>query len=260
MRNPVQALIVALVLVAAGGLLIVGITTIRESATRMRCSNNLKQIGLACDNYRSTYGGHFPRATEPNSQLPPERRLSWLVGIQPFVEASDLLARLERDKGWDEENRYLALTVLRNLHCPAAIDQPPVGALIPTHYVGIAGLGPSAASLPRKDARAGVFGYDRTLFYSDIEGHASTLLLAIETTRLRGAWSAGGPATVRGLDEDDLPYLGRAGQFGGTHRGGALAAFADGSARFMADSVDPTVLEALATIEGSATAGPLDPQ
>ena len=71
-----------------------------------------------------------------------------------------------------------------------------------------------------------------------------------ETTFANGPWTAGGPATVRGLDSRRQPYIGRGRQFGKAHRGGAMVAFADGSVRFVKESINPRVFEALSTIAG----------
>src|SRR4051812_26196006 len=118
MRNLVTALIVGLILILVGGLLVVGISKVRASAARMSCYNNLHQLALTVHGYHDG-NSHYPRATEPNNSLPPERRLSWCVGIIPWVEASDLYSRTDREKGWDaEENRFLALMVNRTLQCP----------------------------------------------------------------------------------------------------------------------------------------------
>jgi prepilin-type processing-associated H-X9-DG protein len=46
------------------------------------------------------------------------------------------------------------------------------------------------------------------------------------------------------------PYLGRGRQFAGAHPGGAMVAFADGSVRFLPETIAPTVFEAIATIAG----------
>jgi prepilin-type processing-associated H-X9-DG protein len=258
MRMAGQTLIAALALILVGGLVIVSVHKVRESAARMACMSNLRQIGLCCHNYHS-YKGRFPWAAEPNPGLPAERRLSWLVSIGPFVEATDLFVRLDRDKGWDApENRYLGLTSWRVFHCPRFPDLPPPSPFVSTHYIGIAGLGETAAALPQGSSRAGFFGYDRNLPLDEIEAHTSTLLMVIETTQIQGAWTAGGFPTVRGLDETDPRYLGRAGQFGGIHRGGANALFADASVRFLDESINPRVLEALATITGSKETDSLD--
>ncbi len=56
--------------------------------------------------------------------------------------------------------------------------------------------------------------------------------------------------TVRGLDPARPPYIGPNGQFGGNHPGGANVLFADGSARFVSDSIDPKIFEAMSTMAG----------
>jgi prepilin-type processing-associated H-X9-DG protein len=256
MRNVVNALVVALILVVAGGLLIVATAKVREAANRSQCLNNLKQIGTALHSYHDSID-HFPRAAEPIPGLPPERRLSWLVSPGPYFEGTDLYVKMDRKRGWDaEENRYLALTVYRLLQCPGYPDQPPVSTLVPTHYVGIAGLGSDAAALPAEDPAAGFFGYERQLTLSDMREGTSTLLVAVETARASGAWTAGGPPTVRGLEEGP-PYLGAEGPFGGTHRGGANALFADASVRFLREKSAPRVIRAMVTVGSSAGVGPI---
>jgi prepilin-type processing-associated H-X9-DG protein len=80
--------------------------------------------------------------------------------------------------------------------------------------------------------------------------------MAIETNAANGPWLAGGPATVRGFDPGGPPYLGFNGQFGSFHRNGSEALFADGSVRFLSDTVDPKVFAALATIAGGEAIDP----
>jgi prepilin-type processing-associated H-X9-DG protein len=73
----------------------------------------------------------------------------------------------------------------------------------------------------------------------------------IETASKNGPWRAAGLSTIRGLDRTRLPYLGRAHQFGGLHRGGAMVGFADGSVRFIRETIEPGVLESISTIAGA---------
>ena len=104
--------------------------------------------------------------------------------------------------------------------------------------------------MPTSDPRAGIFGYDRSARLTDLKDGAATTLLLAETGVGNGLWTAGGPATVRGLDPASQPYIGRARQFGGLHSGGVNVAFADGAVRFLKDTIDPKVFEALSTIAG----------
>jgi prepilin-type processing-associated H-X9-DG protein len=257
MRNAVQAFVLALILGVCAGLLAPAVVKVREAAARAECRNNLRQVGLALHNYRDTENT-FPPAAMPNPSLPPGRRLSWLVAIVPYVEANYLYSKMDKDKGWDaEENRFAALAEWRVFLCPGYPEGPPASTLAPTHYVGLTGLGADAIELPAGHPRAGFFGYERKLTLADVPRRSATLLVAAETARASGSWTAAGPPTARGLEQDAGPYLGRSGPFGGTHRGGANALFADGSVRFVRESVDPRAFEAAAALRGDPGAGPI---
>ena len=78
-------------------------------------------------------------------------------------------------------------------------------------------------------------------------------MLVAETSWHNRPWTTGGPATVRGLDPGHQPYLGRGHQFGGNHSGGLNVVFADGSVRFIRESIDAKVFEALSTVAGGET-------
>ncbi len=241
----------------------------REEARREGCANNLKQLALGLRNYQATYEA-FPYGTVPVADLPPERRLSWFVGAWTFVGDGQLELRIDRTKPWDApgNRRPLVYSPLSAPPTTFELEQMPAitcpsnpqraGSSEPgqMHYVGIAGLGIDSPALPRGHPRAGVFGYDRQTRTADLKDGASTTLLLVETARANGPWTAGGPATVRGLDPDRRPYIGPGRQFGGTHRGVAMAAFADGSVRPIRDSIAPEVFEALSTTAGGEPLAP----
>jgi hypothetical protein len=250
MRSIIQILLVALVVAVGGGLLAVAVGKVRESAAGAQCRNNLHQIGITLQTYHDSLG-QYPTASMPNPALPPEKRLSWMVGIIPFLEASRFYSKIDKGKGWDaEENRFAALTPCRSYLCPSYPDGPPVSTLIPAHYVGIAGVGPDAASLPRENPRAGFLGWERKLTAEDIRGRGGDLLFVVETGRAHDAWTAAGAPTMRGLEPGGAPYLGTGGQFGGIHPGGANTLRADTSVQFLREDISPEVFEALAVLRG----------
>jgi prepilin-type N-terminal cleavage/methylation domain-containing protein/prepilin-type processing-associated H-X9-DG protein len=90
----IELLVVIAIIGVLVGLLLPAVQKVREAANRMKCQNNLKQMGLATHNYESTYstfppaGGQLP--TLPNglgssgTQRPSTQAL-----ILPFVEQAN---------------------------------------------------------------------------------------------------------------------------------------------------------------------------
>lgn len=232
-----------------------------EAAQRNFCLSNLRQLGLGLIWYSAQYDS-FPAGTIANDRLPPERRLSWLVVAWAFLDQWSWL--LDQSEPWDSTTNRVtrghgiaekpqAVGRIRLLTCPAAAGAADEHMPGWTWYVGVAGVGRDAPELPVGHPRAGIFGYDRRTRVADVRDGVSTTMMLAETASANGPWTAGGPATVRGLDPSRQPYVGRGRQFGGTHRGGVNAAFADGSVRCLSESIDPKVFEALATIAGGET-------
>ena len=235
----------------------------REAARRTACQQNLKQLGLGFLQAEHTTG-LFPAGTVVREGLPPEKRLSWYVGSSNFLLQQQWLV-MQMDQPWNspanlkpmrafyqdmerKDECRVAFRCFPLSHCPSAPTQAPLELPEFASYVGIAGLGSDAPELPLKDAKAGMWGYDRRTRRKDITaGRAETMFLA-ETALDNGPWTAGGPPTVRGIVVNRQPLLGKGGQLGGFHPGGLNLLLVDGSVRFTSDAIDPAILADMLTI------------
>jgi prepilin-type processing-associated H-X9-DG protein len=255
--------------VVSGGLivgwLIWSVQQAREAAYRSQCLDHLFWIGYLLKNYHSQYGS-LPPGTIPNPHLPPERRLSWVVELDLFMQQSNgLILHVDRSKGWDEPPNTLPKVGSTQsatlggdpedtgdwVTCPDDPAWRPHRSSLPLSYIGVAGVGADAPTLPAKHPRAGVFGFDRATKFDDIIDGTSQTMMVAETTRNHGVWTAGGTSSVRGVDPATQPYIGRDRPFGGYHPGGAYVLLADGSVRFIREKMAPNVFEAISTIAGS---------
>ena len=97
-----ELLVVLLIIAGLIGFFVRAISNARISTQKMYCANNLKQIALAVESYRETHGT-YPTGTIANSDLTPEKRLSWLVGILPVLEQDNLYNAISKDRAWDDE-------------------------------------------------------------------------------------------------------------------------------------------------------------
>lgn len=215
------------------------------------CTNNLRRIGEAVKNYSENNEHYYPPGTVANAVLKPQQRLSWEAAIVPyFLEGGvagkkagkqweKLAGEIAFKEAWDAPaNAGLRKNVLV-FQCPTFTHELSSGQVGLTAYAGVAGVGEEAATLPRSDANAGFFGYDRRLRESDISTRLDATLAAIETTQENGPWPAGGLSTVRGVPPDCNRCIGKSAPFGGLHRAGANILWADGSVHIVTEKVDP---------------------
>jgi prepilin-type processing-associated H-X9-DG protein len=221
----------------------------RVDEARRECRKNLKTLASILRDFHEDEGA-FPRGTIHREDAEPEHRLSWLVKIADRLD-TDSKQRTSGVLGRELLPPDAPRPVLACPANPRRIDAEGRGV---THYVGVGGLGTDAPTLSIEHVRVGVFGFDRTTRMADIRDGPSTTMMVIETTEAHGPWYKGGVTTVRGLDPARKPYVGTGRPFGGTHEGGVMVIFADGSVRFLRKSIDSRVFEAASTIAGGEPA------
>jgi prepilin-type N-terminal cleavage/methylation domain-containing protein/prepilin-type processing-associated H-X9-DG protein len=138
----VELLVVIAIIGILVGLLLPAVQAAREAARRMECSNNLKQIGLALQNYHDA-NGSFPASAEWGPGRPPYTlpyHHTWLTAILPYIEQQPLYDQTDfRLPAWGQP---ITSTLVPFLECPSDAEYRSVYEahnITPTSYAGSEG-------------------------------------------------------------------------------------------------------------------------
>jgi len=94
----IELLVVIAIIAILIALLLPAIQQVREAAARTQCTNNMKQLALACHNYHSTYnylppGAQYQNLFKFDPNFPSSCHYdkgNWLVKTLPFMEQEGL--------------------------------------------------------------------------------------------------------------------------------------------------------------------------
>ncbi len=146
----VELLVVIAIIGVLVALLLPAVQAAREAARRMQCGNNLKQIGLALQNYHDTmlsmpYGARCRYIGTASSGYGP----SFFVGILPYCEQKPLYDLMEAQAilGYDYQSTQITATAANAkigwMRCPSSplpeLELQNNHNLQVPSYVGIAG-------------------------------------------------------------------------------------------------------------------------
>jgi prepilin-type processing-associated H-X9-DG protein len=196
---------------------------------RMQSRSNLKQMGLALNNYHAQHYG-FP----PGGSFGPfgQPLHGWQAMILPFAEARAVYDQINFALPWDDPRNVAPFQSEVQ-----AFSNPEV--LASRHD-------DAGYALSGYAANGRVIGTSHAL--SEIKDGASVTILAGEAAGDYKPW--GSPTNWR----DPALGINRTSRgFGSPAPGGAQMLFADGSVKWIRDTTSPRVLEALSTPDGGET-------
>lgn len=139
----IELLVVIAIIAILIGLLLPAVQKVREAASNASCKNNMKQVGLACHNYVSTYNGALPMGINSYSGI---GTLGYLLPYMEqnaaYNEVPQTLFNTTTPAGggfwWDNAGALAAAqTRIKNYVCPSDNPYGPLAAS--SSNAGIAG-------------------------------------------------------------------------------------------------------------------------
>jgi prepilin-type N-terminal cleavage/methylation domain-containing protein/prepilin-type processing-associated H-X9-DG protein len=164
----IELLVVIAIIAILIALLLPAVQKVREAAARTQCANNLKQLGVAVNNYHSANNRLPPNATyisyawisgnswvidgvtyTGDADIPGAQAWSWIARILPYIEQGSVAAEYNIPNGTMGSAQAGLATVFKTLLCPSdgtetanpATDWPNIAGISMglTNYRGVCG-------------------------------------------------------------------------------------------------------------------------
>jgi prepilin-type N-terminal cleavage/methylation domain-containing protein/prepilin-type processing-associated H-X9-DG protein len=267
----IELLVVIAIIAILIALLVPAVQKVRESASRLQCANNLKQIGLAQHSYHDANKGFPPgyRATSPYVDGATDTMPGWGWGayVLPYLDQEPLYQQL--NLGQPVQNSAAIQTRLSVYICPSDLTPPtafavpdgfgnPICLAAPSSYAACVGGDESDAAGP--NGLGILYRNSRTHMTDVTDGTSNTILIGERAwANANGIWAGAinNGVCKRGL-QNPCPGSGAGwypaatlvqahshlnnaisdtdgglDDFSSLHAGGSNFLFADGTVRFL---------------------------
>jgi prepilin-type N-terminal cleavage/methylation domain-containing protein/prepilin-type processing-associated H-X9-DG protein len=260
----IELLVVIAIIAILVGLLLPAVQKVRESANRLKCQNNLKQIGLACHQYHDTYKSFPPGYVACVAYPDTTPGWGWAAFLLPYIEQENLYRQIDFNQPVEKSSAIQVPLII--FQCPS--DQLPAADFSLTDatfttlctaaassYAATVGQDASEVDAPTGD---GVFYRNSKTRIAEIkDGTSRTVLLGDRAwTQTQGIWAgapngaicragetnvwpnATGPAQALILVHNNWINIttdadGGLDDFSSNHPAGVNLLFADGSVHFI---------------------------
>ncbi|QEG01943.1 hypothetical protein Mal15_60240 [Stieleria maiorica] len=285
----VELLVVIAIIGILVGLLLPAVQAAREAARRMQCSNNFKQISLALHNYHDTFRSLPPAwADWDGLWASPLQTAHANAAILPQLEGSSIEDRYDYNVRWDHANNAeLATLMPATYQCPStpnAGESEPTSGFQTSDYTyirsdtgWITDPSPNHSMFEQNEFRKFrdvLDGLSNTIMQYESAGRTTLYVHGRQTTppawwtgeyrawagHFDSSWMypfqvtvdpAGGPPNVTYFVGSDVINVANWGSPYSFHPGGIHISLADGSVRFVTESIDLETLSGYTSIDGN---------